>query len=260
MAVTATLDDVRVVGDMRRIQGTITLDSNLAIPEVLTADELGLDIQVVSVEIQDNGSYGGRWADSSLFVLYRPEGGQPITVKDDDAAATAGVALYVHVDEVLEQGTTLAHLEAVNPSNLDGTGTITSGGATYYVRDDNAAATGGVALYFDEDAATADAKFLANTGHDCYVVLSNGELLKVKHSATPASAGVQVYFDEDAANAHQRLRFVSPTNADGTGYTSTQVSMARGGVSPLGGTNLAGIELTYVAYGKGTREAPHDAE
>lgn len=173
--------------------------------------------------------------------------GVTINVTDADGAAAAGVALYVHVDEVIEQGSVLAHLEFVSPTNADGTGTVSSGGATYYVQDDDNAATGGVALYFDEDA-TAGSRFMANTGRDCYVMLSNGDFLKVTHVADPAAVGVQVYFDEDAANAHQRALFVSPTNANGSdvapGTFSLRERTPAGTVAALSAASLAEVAST----------------
>lgn len=259
MAPTITLTDVRYVGDRKEVDFDYLLDSNYPDGgEAITGASLGLELELDLITFQDNGTYGGRHdaANGKAIVLHKPEGGQSVNVEDDDNAATAGVALYVHVDETLEQGTPLAHLEFVSPTNADGTGTIASGGATYYVQDDDAAATGGVALYFDEDAANPDERFLANTGRDCYVMLSNGELLKVKHNATPGTPGVQVYFDEDAANSYQRMRFVSPTNTDGTGRTAERVSMLRAGSEVADGTDLTGVTLKGTARGKGSAFRP----
>lgn len=255
MSLTTTITGCRVVGDQKEVEFSTTGDSSYATGgETFAGADVDLEVELSRVEIDDNGTYGGRHDATAGTILFlnKPEGGQSVGVKDDDSAASNGVALYVHVDETLEQGTPLAHLEFVSPTNADGTGTISSGGATFYVQDDDAAATGGVALYFDEDATVADERFLANTGRDCYVMLSNGELLKVKHNATPGSAGVQVYFDEDASNSYQRLLFVSPTNANGTGYTAARVSSARAGSQVAAGTSLTGVTLTGRAYGKGS--------
>lgn len=174
----------------------------------------------------------------------------PIVFKDDDNAATAGVAVYVHVDEVLEQGTALAHLEFVSPTNADGTGTLSNGGATYFIQDDDLAATGGVALYIDEDA-TLGSRLLANTGRDCFVMVGDGEFIKITHNATPGTPGVQVYFDEDAANAYERLLFVSPTNANGAAVTSLTASMRRPGAEVANGTDLSAYSVVCEFVGTG---------
>jgi hypothetical protein len=178
-----------------------------------------------------------------------------ITVKDADGAAAAGVAVYVHVDEILEGGSCLGHLEFVSPTNANGAGLIAAGGPSYVIRDDDAAATGGVALYIDEDAAVEDERFLAllGTGRDCYVMLSDGRFIKIKYSAAPQTPGVQVYFDEDAAATHERLLFVSPTDANATVKTDDTMSMSAqptrsmGTGKPVlvdvGGFGLAGLKM-----------------
>lgn len=152
--------------------------------------------------------------------------GSTVNFTDSDGAAAAGVAVYAHVDEVLEQGTALAHLEFVSPTNADATFTINNGGPTCYVQDDDLAATGGFQVYLDEDG-TAGSKLLANTGRDCYVMLSNGEFVKITHNADPGTPGVAIYLDEDAANSYQRILFVSPTNANATDTCPANVAMRR---------------------------------
>jgi hypothetical protein len=171
-----------------------------------------------------------------------PPAGVTVGVKDADGAAAAGVAVYVHVDEVLEQGTALAHLEFVSPTNADGTGTLSNGGPTYYIQDDDNAATAGVALYIDEDG-TAGSRLIANTGRDCYVMCSNGDFIKVTANADPGTPGVAVYFDEDAVNTYERLLFVSPADTSATDTTSAAVSMRTR--TPAG--TVAGVSATPLA-------------
>jgi len=175
--------------------------------------------------------------------------GGDIEITDLDAAASTGVAVYVHLDEVMEQGGYKGHLEFVSPTNTDGSGTVSSGGASFKIQDDDAAATGGLALYIDEDG-TAGARFLANTVHTVYIELSNGEFLKVTPNADPGTPGVQVYFDEDATNSYERLMFVSPTDTDGsdsaTGASVTAVAAAGSEVASDVDIGL----VQFVAFGR----------
>lgn len=187
---------------------------------------------------------------TSKLVAYRA--GAPastITLTDSDDAATDGVAVYVHVDEVLEQGSALAHLEFISPTNADGTGTVSDGGATFYLQDDDAANTGGFALYVDEDA-TSGSRLLANTGRDCYVMLSNGEFIKVTANATPGTPGVQVYFDEDGEETFERLLFVSPTDVDGSEVTAQSISLQRANLGEVpAATDLSAYSVYVTAVG-----------
>lgn len=154
---------------------------------------------------------------------------QTISIIDSDAAAATGVELYFHVDEIAQGTGVIGHLEFVSPTNASGHFKINSTGPTVRVRDDDDAATGGLALYFDEDAATVDQRILVDLDlpgdQDCFVVASDGSMIRLKDTDTPETPGVLIYFDEDAANAHERLLFVSPTNANGTGATDDQVGM-----------------------------------
>lgn len=173
-------------------------------------------------------------------------GGSTITVTDDDSAASNGVALYLHIDEVTEQGSYIGHLEFVSPTNADGYFAINNGGPQVRVQDDDAAATAGFALYFDEDASPTDNRIIAdidNVGDaDVFIMCSNGELIRIVDTDTPGTPGVQLYFDEDAANDYERLLFVSPTNAAGTGATDDTVG-AGAITSTLTGTDASMSEL-----------------
>lgn len=161
-----------------------------------------------------------------------------INFTDSDDAASNGVAVYVHVDEVLEDGTYMAHLEFVGPSDADTSFELNDGGPSAQVIDDDNAATGGVALYIDEDASSG-AKLLANTGADAYVMASNGHFIKITANGSPSGAGVQVYIDEDASNAYEKLLFVSPTDADAIETTSSSLGMVRDSYSAAPGTEVA---------------------
>lgn len=243
MAVTATgLKRADLSGSLRAVTGTFDLDSSYPLGgETLT----GLSSELERAEIVLFNNTQGLsidWdaANQKAVVNDKPWADTKVEVTDLDAAASTGVAVYVHVDEVMEQGSARAHLEFVSPTNADGTGTAFSGGPTYYIQDDDNAGTGGVALYFDEDA-TLGSRFLANTGRDCYVDIGEGRTIKVTANASPGTPGVQVYFDEDGANAYERLLFVSPTNADGSDTTLAEVDSA---------TDLSAITgVRFIAFG-----------
>jgi len=144
------------------------------------------------------------------------------TVTDDDSAASNGTAVNV----VAESNGMLAYLDSTTAGNATVTFEIGSGGPTVVANDNDS--PGGVQLYFDEDAAAADSKFLAvsPTGADLFVPAVDGSLIRVVHDASAASNGVAVYIDDDAASAHLKLLFVSPTDADAT-YTTDDVVSAK---------------------------------
>lgn len=145
-----------------------------------------------------------------------------LRVADSDAAASE-TAVYVHVDE-LGEGGDFCHLESVNANNADSY-VSTVGGARVRIEDDDSASSGGVALYFDEDATNPDERFLAamSTARDAFIRTTDGRAIRVKYSASPSSAGVQVYFDDNGATETLRLMFVSPTNVNGQLLTDDQV-------------------------------------
>lgn len=174
---------------------------------------------------EDSGSIGGT-NDGDL-----PELVATGAVTDDDDAASNGTAVYAHVDEVTEYAAPLAHLESTNAGNADSVFTIGNGGPTVQVKDDDAADTSGLQVYFDEDATNPDERFLINntqSGVDVFVIASDGKAIRLKHDASASSNGVALYFDDDAANSYERLLFVSPTDADGSYDTDDVVGMVAG--------------------------------
>jgi len=79
-------------------------------------------------------------------------------------------------------------------------------------------------VYFDEDAANTDERFLhaGACACDCYVRLNSGRLWQIKYDASAATNGVKVYVDDDAGGgATERLVFTSPTDADGAATTGS---------------------------------------
>ena len=99
----------------------------------------------------------------------------------------------------------------------------------------------GAPVYFDEDVASTDSRFLATTatGADQFVTLSDGSKIKITYHADPGTPGVPVYLDDDAASAHLKLMFVSPTNVNGSYTTDDTVSE-----QTVAGTDAALVEVT----------------
>lgn len=171
-------------------------------------------------------------------------------VGDLDAAAATGVAVYVHVDELDE--THIAHLESVTAGNADCFWQSVSG-AKIRVEDDDAAATAGVLLYFDEDAANPDERFLANlpAAKDAFLLSSDGRMIRIKYDASPGTAGVQVYCDDDGSSAvTNRMYFVSPTNVSGVQRTDDTVIGT--GLENSLVTLASGLTINSIVYGTNT--------
>lgn len=80
-----------------------------------------------------------------------------------------------------------------------------------------------IAVYFDEDAASTEARFLQTNlyGKDCFVRLASGRPWRFAYHATASATGVAVHFDDDAG-ATARFLFVSPTDSAGAATTGTQ--------------------------------------
>lgn len=262
LSVSLTGDWLSSFGNKKASHGTITFDSSYATGgESLTPANVGLGtLDRIHFNTGEDGYVFEYDYSNETVIAYQPgaAGGaaaSDVDVVDDDSAASAGVAVYLHVDEVLEQGSYIGHLEFVSPTNADGTGTINNGGPQFRIQDDDNAATGGLQVYFDEDGTNADERFLANItqANDVFIMLSNGEMLRINHDASASSNGVAVYFDEDGSNSYERLRFVSPTDTDGTGATDDTVSMTRGSSSlteVASATDLSAVAVEFHAVGR----------
>ena len=88
---------------------------------------------------------------------------------------------------------------------------------------------------------TVDRRFLPLRepikGKDIYVpIAGSNQCLVIAHDASADTRGVQVYFDEDGTS-HERLLFVSPTDANGAGATDNTYTVLAVAVA---GTNAAG--------------------
>ena len=153
------------------------------------------------------------------------------------SANSTGLALYLHMDELGENN--FGHLESVTAGNADSSFTTISG-SVVKVEDDDAAASGGVAIYFDEDGADG-AKLLAAVpnGKDAFIFDSAGRAIRIKYDASPSSAGVLVYFDDDGAT-NARMLFISPTTTSGRFETDSTVGL-QSNITKATGVNIDSV-------------------
>lgn len=175
-------------------------------------------------------------------------------VTDDDSAATNGLVIYAHVDNLPFNGGPICHLESVTAGNADADYDIGAGGPRVQIKDDDAAATAGLQVYFDEDGTNTDERWLVNntvTGTDLFVPLSDGSMLRIKHDATASTNGVALYFDDDAVNEEARMLFVSPTDTAGSFVTDDDVGMQ----AYTGPETVLAIALETVANSGGGSKA-----
>lgn len=228
MALTLTDVSDRVVGDRRKVTKSVAFDSSYPTGgESLTPADFGLTVIDYIEPTHSVGfalEYDG--TNQKLKAFYTNAGTADITtntggVVDDDSAASNGTAVNIVVQN--DTGP-YAYLESTTAGNADTTFLIGSGGPAVGVNDNNT--PGGVQLYFDEDAANTDERFLAvsPTGADLWLTAADGSIILVKHDASAATNGVAIYIDDDAANAYEKLLFVSPTNAAGSYTTSDTIT------------------------------------
>tara|TARA_R100000152_G_C6778149_1_gene208596 strand:- start:896 stop:1690 length:795 start_codon:yes stop_codon:yes gene_type:complete len=220
-----------VIGDLKYKVIEITFDSSYPTGgESLTASDIGFDqIVLAQIEPTDGMSFAYDYTNSKVKAYgVAPV---PVKIKDDDSAASNGVAVYAHIDTVgTDADRKIAHLESVTANNATVyfTGT-SSNSATGTMWDDDAAASGGLQVYVDEDGDTSlsGAKFLVDndtTETDLYVPLSDGSYLTLYNDDSASSNGVAVYFDDNASNTYDKWLLVTPSNADVSVHTSTVVS------------------------------------
>ncbi len=251
-AVTVGSREVDNFGSSKKVSAPITFDASYVTGgETVNANQLGMSL-IDEVLIEDSEGYlfdADIAANKQSVVLkvYRKSVGgtgvsENVTLKDLDAASGVGVQVYLRSYD----GVT-GHFEFVSPTNAHGVASIsgTLGSSEVMIYDNDSAATGTVALYFDEDSATSSDRFVAVTPstEDIFVpTLKNGRAIKVNYDDAAATNGVLVYFDEDSANAYDRLLFTSPTNADGT------AALYSGEVES--GDDLSGLTVNVVFIGK----------
>ena len=240
----------------------ITFDSSYPTGgESLTPGMIGFDdIINIVIEHSDGISFGYDYTNEKIKAYgVAPV---PVTITDDDSAASNGVAVYAHIDTIgTDSDRKIAHLESVTANNAtvtyqaNATLTTASIGTMW---DDDAAASSGLQVYVDENGDTdlSAAKFLVDndtTETDLYVPLSDGSYLTLYNDDSASSNGVAVYFDDNAGTASAKWLLVTPSNASVSAHTSTVVSDRSATAEVQNGGNL-GLQTSVRAFilGNGT--------
>ena len=240
----------------------ITFDSSYPTGgESLTPGMIGLDdIINIIIEPSDGISFGYDYTNEKIKAYgVAPV---PVTITDDDSAASNGVAVYAHIDTIgTDSDRKIAHLESVTANNAtvtyqaNATLTTASIGTMW---DDDAAASSGLQVYVDENGDTdlSAAKFLVDndtTETDLYVPLSDGSYLTLYNDDSASSNRVAVYFYDNAGTASAKWLLVSPSNASVSAHTSTVVSDRSATAEVQNGGNL-GLQTSVRAFilGNGT--------
>ena len=240
----------------------ITFDSSYPTGgESLTPGMIGFDdIINIIIEPSDGISFGYDYTNEKIKAYgVAPV---PVTITDDDSAASNGVAVYAHIDTIgTDSDRKIAHLESVTANNAtvtyqaNATLTTASIGTMW---DDDAAASSGLQVYVDENGDTdlSAAKFLVDndtTETDLYVPLSDGSYLTLYNDDSASSNGVAVYFDDNAGTASAKWLLVTPSNASVSAHTSTVVSDRSSSAEVQNAGNL-GLQTSVRAFvlGNGT--------
>ena len=228
MALVGTVTTVSKLGDLKVTLGTLAFDASYPTNgEAYRPDMVGLTSITQLAVFPSEGLVFEPDTSASKIVAYRADGGAAITatvrtgaVTDDDSAAVNGTPVYV----VPTSNGVDAFLESTTAGNADTKFKVGSSGPTVFVNDNDT--PGGVLLYFDEDAAATDSRFMAVTvtGADQLIRTSDGTEIRVKYNADAATTGVAVHVDDDGATVHARLLFVSPTNAAGSYTTDDEIA------------------------------------
>jgi hypothetical protein len=178
-----------------------------AITEIWVTQPLGYHVQYD----KDNGKL-------VAYSLVKPAVHVGWTVTDNNDAATDGVEVYVHeagasVPKAGNQG----YLEFISPTNADGSDTVAA--HTWFIEDQDLAATGGTELFI-APAGGGLYSSQAST-EDIQLVLYDGHFITCTYDADPAGnqSAVQVWFDEDATLG-TRFQSVVVDNLDETAALS----------------------------------------
>ena len=241
----------------------ITFDSSYPTGgEALTAGMIGFD-DIINIIIEPSDGISFSYDYTNEKIKAYGVAPVPVTITDADGAASAGIAVYAHIDTIgTDSDRKIAHLESVTANNAtvtyqaNATLTTTSIGTMW---DDNAAATDGLQVYVDENGDTdlSGAKFLVDndtTETDLYVPLSDGSYLTLYNDDSASSNGVAVYFDDNAAAAAKWL-LVTPSNASVSCHTSTVVSDRAASAEVQNGGNLA-LQTSVRAFVIGNGQLP----
>ena len=226
----------------------ITFDSSYPTGgEALTPGMIGFD-DIINIIIEPSDGISFSYDYTNEKIKAYGVAPVPVTITDDDSAASNGVAVYAHIDTIgTDSDRKIAHLESVTANNatvtFQGNATLTTA-SIGTMWDDNAAATDGLQVYVDENGDTdlSGAKFLVDndtTETDLYVPMSDGSYLTLFNDDSASSNGVAVYFDDNATTASAKWLLVTPSNASVSAHTSTVVSDRSASAEVQNGGNLA---------------------
>ena len=240
----------------------ITFDSSYPTGgESLTPGMIGFD-DIINIVIEPSDGISFSYDYTNEKIKAYGVAPVPVTITDDDSAASNGVAVYAHIDTIgTDSDRKIAHLESVTANNAtvtyqaNATLTTTSIGTMW---DDDAAASSGLQVYVDENGDTdlSAAKFLVDndtTETDLYVPLSDGSYLTLYNDDSASSNGVAVYFDDNASTTSAKWLLVTPSNASVSAHTSTVVSDRSSSAEVQNAGNL-GLQTSVRAFvlGNGT--------
>ena len=250
-------------GDLKYKAIEITFDSSYPTGgESLTPGMVGGFDDIINIIIEPSDGISFSYDYTNEKIKAYGVAPVPITITDADGAASAGVAVYAHIDTIgTDSDRKIAHLESVTANNAtvtfqgNATLTTTSIGTMW---DDDAAASSGLQVYVDENGDTdlTAAKFLVDndtTETDLYVPMSDGSYLTLYNDDSASSNGVAVYFDDNASTTSAKWLLVTPSNASVSTHTSTIVSDRAASAEVQNGANLA-LQTSVRAFviGKGT--------
>ena len=123
-----------VIGDLKYKVIEITFDSSYPTGgESLTASDIGFDqIVLAQIEPTDGMSFAYDYTNSKVKAYgVAPV---PVKIKDDDSAASNGVAVYAHIDTVgTDADRKIAHLESITANNATVYFTGTSSNSRFYL-------------------------------------------------------------------------------------------------------------------------------
>jgi hypothetical protein len=222
----------------KKVLVKLTFDSSYAHGgESLTPTNCGLS-EIYDVIIPNQEGYAFEWdATNSKIIVYNGKVSPPVTINDDDSAATTGTAL--HVGSTADADNLTTYLKSVTANNADAVCRFgeDSIGPLLVVDDDDSAASNGTDLYYDE----SEGKFLTvhALNHDTVVHLSDGSGITIFDDNSAATNGVAVYFDDNGTNDYERLFMVTTGDADLT-FRVNEVP---------GSSDLSGLVVNAIVMG-----------
>ena len=251
MAVTTTVtsDDAALRGTNRQIKtAAFALSGTYATGGfAISASDFAMTAidDVIACYI-DGANYSCYYDVSAGKVVLQQSGVLTGIVTDDDSATTNGTDVFITTIDAGVAGLPIAYLESTNANNADATYAIGASGPVIIVNDNDTPASD--ELYFDEDATSADSRFLHDLAiaQDVFLVATDGRFVRVAYDASASTNGVACHFDDDAANPEDRMLFVSPTDADGSYTTDDAVGLARDLAEVPSGQTVSGTAIITV--------------